>query len=109
MNNWQPTLAEVLRRYRNARRRARYWSGNPSYSAGVTRCTRSSRQRSKCIPNHVALAIEFRCHEVGAANNQSLHAHSLLSLTLSHRSDSDRTEKNFASFSSAIPENLGTS
>lgn len=36
-------LLEAFRGYRNARRRARYWSGNPSYSNGVTKCTRSSR------------------------------------------------------------------
>ncbi len=37
----------ILRCYQNAKRRARYWSGNPSYSSRVTRETRSSRLSEK--------------------------------------------------------------
>lgn len=36
-------IPSLKHRYRNAKRRALYWSGNPSYSASRTRETRSSR------------------------------------------------------------------
>jgi hypothetical protein len=48
-----PKLTEVLRRYRNARRRARYWSGTPHFDRRV----RSRKTSSSALGEKYELAM----------------------------------------------------